>query len=407
MLTIGTATCAWGHGHGAGGVRAANFHPNWTEEIMRSIRRLLMGVAAGLMAMAGTSPEARADDAAQRARLAESLLSRAESLAGRAFDARFRASALGALTELPLPELEKRLEGEGAKGIGPLAIGDSNAQLVYTPLTPCRIADTRRAGGSIAAGTIREFRVTGGDLSPQGGNLAGCGVPTGPATAAIVNFVAVNPVGAGDLRAWAYSTPPVAPPGASILNYASVVGLNIANGIAVPICNPALSACTYDLRVQADVSSTHLVADVVGYFERFPREQARGFTVVTSPTDFTGLPSVCSHVPGAEVTVNAPVAGRVLVEAHVGLDIQHTGGIEDAVFLWIRPDSATCGSATAGGIRGRVPAGFPSGDTQFTTVGHAVFDVPSGLHTYYLNGVRGGVVPSLVDMMMFATFQPN
>ena len=44
---------------------------------------------------------------------------------------------------------------------------------------------------------------------------------------------------------------------------------------------------------------------------------------------------------------------------------------------------------------------------QSTVVAHAVFDVTAGPHTYYLNAARGGVVPSLVDMMMIATFQPN
>ena len=65
-------------------------------------------------------------------------------------------------------------------------------------------------------------------------------MPTGPATAAIINFVAVNAVGAGNLRAWAYSSPPVGPPTASILNYATVRASTSPTG-RVPICNPALT----------------------------------------------------------------------------------------------------------------------------------------------------------------------
>jgi hypothetical protein len=90
----------------------------------------------------------------------------------------------------------------------------------------------------------------------------------------VINFVAVNPTGPGNLRAWAYAEPAPTPPAASILNFAAV-GLNIANGVVVPICNPALTNCPgLDLYVRADVNGTHLVADALGYFHRFPVEDA-------------------------------------------------------------------------------------------------------------------------------------
>src|SRR5205814_607651 len=43
-------------------------------------------------------------------------------------------------------------------------------------------------------------------------------------------------------------------------------GLNIANAPILTICNRATTACTFDFTVQADVSSTQVVADVMGYF---------------------------------------------------------------------------------------------------------------------------------------------
>jgi hypothetical protein len=164
----------------------------------------------------------------------------------------------------------------------PLTLGDTRAQLVYTPVTPCRIIDTRRAGGSLAPGVIRNFKVTGGGHEEQGGSSQGCGIPVGRATAALINFVAVNPVGAGDIRAWAYSDPPAPPPSTSIVNYAFIPdsGFNVANGIVVPICDPAHTSCPgFDLKVQADRSATHLVADVLGFFERFPTEEVPGLAV--------------------------------------------------------------------------------------------------------------------------------
>jgi hypothetical protein len=161
-------------------------------------------------------------------------------------------------------------EKAASAGKGPLNLGDSQADLVYTPVAPCRIIDTRLAGGPIAGGTTRSFRVTGTDLSPQGGSATGRGIPSGPATAAVINFVAVNPGGPGDLRITPFGTPM---PTASVLNYAAVPGLNIANGPAVTICDPAVATCSSDFTIQADGGATQVVADVQGYFRNLRADQ--------------------------------------------------------------------------------------------------------------------------------------
>jgi len=122
--------------------------------------------------------------------LAESVIAREEAASERAFDPAFRAKAKGLLAALPLAALEAQT---GEDGLGLNSLGDSQADLVYTPVTPCRIIDTRYAGGPIPAGTTRSFLVTGTNYSAQGGIATGCGVPFGPTTAAVVNFVAVNP----------------------------------------------------------------------------------------------------------------------------------------------------------------------------------------------------------------------
>ena len=44
--------------------------------------------------------------------------------------------------------------------------------------TPCRIVDTRAAGGAIALNTVRKFRVRGTSGFPsQGGKSGGCSIP--------------------------------------------------------------------------------------------------------------------------------------------------------------------------------------------------------------------------------------
>src|SRR3954467_14115424 len=115
----------------------------------------------------------------------------------------FFAAAADAAPAAPTP---------GTPATVPSALGDSTSDLVFVPLPPCRIIDTRLAGGALTPGVTRSFKVTGTtEFQAQGGQDGGCGVPVGTtvpqATAAVLNFVAVGPQGPGDLRAWAYGQP--------------------------------------------------------------------------------------------------------------------------------------------------------------------------------------------------------
>jgi hypothetical protein len=288
--------------------------------------------------------------------------------------------------------------------------GDSSAQLVYTPVTPCRIIDTRLAGGPLQPAVVRDFRVTGSGLGSQGGNSGGCNVPSGPATAAVINFVAVNPSGPGNLRAWAYSSPPVGPPGSSIINYTPVSGatLNLANGIAVAICDVNVGACGQDLRVRADVSGTQLVADVVGYFERYPKEQTRAFTEVDPDASSTTIDNSCTHVTGADVTVVAPRAGRVVVRATVPHRIMQSNGGDRVLILGIgdAPDDCTFTNFA----QSKVMNGNITEDFLLTVPVVGVFDVSAGVRDFFLNGrMTSGAGNAVVvpGTIIEATFHPN
>lgn len=150
------------------------------------------------------------------------------------------------------------------------AVGDSSTNLVYTPVTPCRVFDTRHStAGILAADTQRNFFVTGTNNFPaQGGNPGGCGIPPGAATAVVINFVAVQPSGSGNLRAWAVANPQTPAPFAAVMNFSPAL-FALANSVSVPICDPAATSCAYgDLRLQADWSNVHVVGDVVGYFRK-------------------------------------------------------------------------------------------------------------------------------------------
>jgi hypothetical protein len=57
-------------------------------------------------------------------------------------------------------------------------------------------------------------------------------------------------------------------PNASISNFANVSGLNIANGIVLPVRYLATTSCVFgDPNVLVNQANAQLVIDVVGYFK--------------------------------------------------------------------------------------------------------------------------------------------
>ena len=170
-----------------------------------------------------TASHAKVQQAMQNALLAESVVALRESAMGRSFDPVYRASLKNALATLPTTQLES-LQYAGSEGsLEPDAIGDSSADLIYTPVTPCRVFDTRSSTAGILVGdTQRNFFVAGNTgFANQGGNSGGCGIPYGPATSVMINFVAVAPTGAGNLRAWAVANPQPAAPLAAVMNFST------------------------------------------------------------------------------------------------------------------------------------------------------------------------------------------
>jgi hypothetical protein len=141
--------------------------------------------------------------------------------------------------------------------------------LIFHPVAPCRVFDTRPGQGGpgpLAPGVPFPFHIVGStsNFGAQGGNTGGCSVPgylgsTPRVKAAMLNFVAVNPQGAGNLRAWPADQ---AVPNASIINYTTAT--NIANGVIVPVSQDAQEG--QDIMLRADGAGTNVLADVLGYF---------------------------------------------------------------------------------------------------------------------------------------------
>lgn len=165
----------------------------------------------------------------------------------------------GAGTKLSDERAISVLAAADGRGPTPKALGALNNDLVYTPVAPCRIMDTRSmAAGAIAANSTRNFVAFGvSSFASQGGSATNCGVNPLAATAVAINLTAVAPAGAGYATAFPYGS---AQPVAASVNYAA--GAIVNNALIVQTPNPISS---FDFTVYTYAQS-HYVADIVGYF---------------------------------------------------------------------------------------------------------------------------------------------
>jgi hypothetical protein len=154
----------------------------------------------------------------------------------------------------------------GSSGVHPAkredstdAIGDADRDLVYVPVTPCRVLDTRLAGGTIPAGGTRSFDIAAAaNYTAQGGSATDCNVGNvGAIGSAVINFTVVTPTIAGYITAFEFGgTQPLA----ATVNY--VAGDIRGNLAIVPLDG---NSADNDISVFT-FAETHVVGDIVGYF---------------------------------------------------------------------------------------------------------------------------------------------
>ncbi|MGO1071633.1 hypothetical protein [Lysobacter sp. CA199] len=144
-----------------------------------------------------------------------------------------------------------------ALGVTPTAFGSPGTDLVYTPLTPCRIIDTRIVGGPLAADSTRGYNsFTATDFASQGGDATNCGLPAN-VSAITVKIASVNAQQLGYFTAYPSNEPR---PVAASLNYNGPVASNESH---VKLCRPG---CDKQFSVYTQRQSD-LVVDVTGYFK--------------------------------------------------------------------------------------------------------------------------------------------
>lgn len=356
--------------------------------------------------------------AAQKLALAEQVIQLREQAMGRdPLDPSFKRFWVAKLINLSLEQLEALVanggEGDlnvvtGSFRLAPAAdgtiaaLGDSARDLVYTRIQPCRIVDTREAGGMLASATSRTFYAVGSaGFDGQGGLAGGCGIPTG-ATSVAMNVTVTAATGPGWLEAYPYGSAPLV---ASVINYGPTTWA-LANGYIQPICDPATTTCAYDFEVRAQSAGTHVVIDVMGYFMKVNKEEYQTVTqYISSSTPYT-FPWLPASGSALSLTVIAPVAGRIVVRTHMHADINHTHLANTGGYWGITPPTGSCPGSHVLSI----PTFMPAGHYYPTDEATCVYDAASpGSYTFYLSGssyTSGGyLVFSTGDMT--ATFEPK
>jgi len=139
----------------------------------------------------------------------------------------------------------------------PAAIGEGPEASFFHPMKPCRIVDTREAGGKLAPNTVRDFRVTGhaGFHNQKLGDI-GCNIAH-DATSVVVSMTATESTGEGRLTLFASGSPV---PTSTTMTYYGDRKMTV--GSIVPL-GPGRAD---RLQLKNWAYSTHVVIDVSGYF---------------------------------------------------------------------------------------------------------------------------------------------
>ena len=141
---------------------------------------------------------------------------------------------------------------------------DTTVESKFTPIAPCRAADTRYGGGPLSANTTRNFRVVGTtSFASQGGSTSGCGVPAdATAVAATITTLATHN---GYLKAWSYGTPA---PATSYMNFGT--SFAASSGGVIPLAHSTYAS------ILSSASHTGVILDITGYYVEPLRAKING-----------------------------------------------------------------------------------------------------------------------------------
>ena len=171
-------------------------------------------------------------------------------------------TAASASNDVKAPDLSKLVAAKAARAAANAALVGNQpaaAESTFVPISPCRIADTRIAGGAIGNGSTKAFYVRGTTgFNTQGGKVGGCGVPaSATGVTANVTIPAVSS-GGGWMTGWPYgATRPVT----NFVTYPKnlTVTVNPTFALTPGGSDPSLAIYNHG-------HSAYVVIDVTGYY---------------------------------------------------------------------------------------------------------------------------------------------
>ena len=269
-------------------------------------------------------------------------------LLGMRSDYLLAASIAGSLEGLRNVVTSSLIGASPGKNAVPKSLGDTADDLVYTPVTPCRILDTRGGGGgTLTAGAQRNWLASNpaGTFAGQGGAATNCGIPVKPA-AVLANVVVFNTAaGPAFFTTWPFNQ---ARPNASTLNW-NTAGQQVANAVVVPLCTGG--GCTFDFSAFTS-AQTDVAIDVLGYFAapvatalQCTQVASGATSIVVSADTLVALPSCAAGFTrtGSLCSGAANVPGGYLLETNA------------AGCLYRNLSSVSAYNATATSVCCRVP----------------------------------------------------
>ena len=193
-------------------------------------------------------------------------------------------------------------------------LGSADKDLVYTPVTPCRVLDTRTSQGgtgAITAAGTKHFKIWGQtSYATQGGSPTNCGLTASSDVAAVaMNFTVVTPAAGGFITAYPFGE---SLPTAATVNFQ--VG-DVARGDFT--IAKVTQTGTNHLSIYS-ASLADVVGDVVGYYSRPVATALNCATVAGTPTSvaagaYVSLPTLFCAAGFTPVSLSISAGENVLV----------------------------------------------------------------------------------------------
>ena len=158
-------------------------------------------------------------------------------------------------------------------------LGATAEDLVYTPVSPCRIASSRdlpSGADPFTDNTTRSFFAYGAApaISAQGGDAAGCAAPRSTDPSAVHININVIPVVTDPPINSGKGTIKVAPKGEAATTNTVLVkfnaGTNSSNAVTVKTC----VGCGEEIDVRTTGNNVHVILEVLGYYYPVDKDDA-------------------------------------------------------------------------------------------------------------------------------------